>query len=82
MWKCTKGSDQDHPQGEKKKKCKKPKWVSEYTLQVTEKRREDKAKGKGKDISMWIVLQRRGRRNKKADFSEECKKKKKKKKGK
>ena len=54
LWKCTKGSDQDHPQEKKKKNCKKPKWVSEYTLQVTEKRREAKAKEKDKDISMWM----------------------------
>lgn len=28
--------------------------VSEYTLQVTERRREAKAKEKDKDISMWM----------------------------
>ena len=34
----------------KKKKCKKEKWLSEETLQITEKRREVKAKEKRKDI--------------------------------
>ena len=29
----------------KKKKCKKPKWLSEETLQIAEKRREVKGKG-------------------------------------
>ena len=28
----------------KKKKCKKPKWLSQGALQIAEKRREDKAK--------------------------------------
>ena len=31
-WHCTGGSDQDHPQ---EKKCKKAKWLSEETLQIT-----------------------------------------------
>ena len=34
----------------KEKKCKKEKWLSEETLQITEKRREVKAKEKRKDI--------------------------------
>ena len=34
----------------KKKKCKKAKWLSEEALQITEKRREAKAKEKRKDI--------------------------------
>ena len=32
----------------KKKKCKKPKWLSEQALQVAEKRREAKQRRKGK----------------------------------
>ena len=32
-----------------KKKCKKAKWLSEEALQIAEKRREVKGKGKGKD---------------------------------
>ena len=34
----------------KKKKCKKAKWLSEEALQIAEKRREAKGKGKRKDI--------------------------------
>lgn len=34
----------------KKKKCKKAKWLSEKFLQIAEKRREKKSKGKWKDI--------------------------------
>ena len=34
----------------KKKKCKKAKWLSEETLQIAEKRREAKCKGKRRDI--------------------------------
>ena len=34
----------------KKKKCKKAKWLSEEALQITEKRKEAKAKEKRKDI--------------------------------
>ena len=36
----------------KKKKCKKTKWLSEEALQIAIKRREDKSKGKKKDISI------------------------------
>ena len=35
-----------------KKKCKKAKWLSEEALHIAEKRREDKAKEKRKDISI------------------------------
>ena len=42
-WHCTRGSDQDHPQG--KKKWEKAKWLSEEALQIAEKRREAKGKG-------------------------------------
>ena len=34
----------------KKKKCKKAKWLSELALQIAEKRRETKAREKGKDV--------------------------------
>ena len=34
----------------KKKKCKKARWLSEEALQIAGKRRETKAKGKGKDV--------------------------------
>ena len=36
----------------KKKKCKKAKWLSEEALQIAEKRREARAKEKGKDVSI------------------------------
>ena len=44
---CIKGGDQDHPP---KKKCTKAKWLSEEALQIAEKRREAKGKGKGKMV--------------------------------
>ena len=34
----------------KKKKCKKAKWLSEEALQISEKRRDMKGKGKRQDI--------------------------------
>ena len=40
----------------KKKKCKKAKWLSEEALQITEKRREAKGKGKGKDMPNWMQI--------------------------
>ena len=43
---CTGSSDQDHP---KKKKCKKAKWLSKKALQIAEKRKDAKGKGKKKD---------------------------------
>ena len=36
------------------KKCKKAKWLSEEALQIAVKRREWKAKGKRKDIPIWM----------------------------
>ena len=38
----------------KKKKCKKAKWLSEEGLQIAVKRREVKAKGRRKDIPIWM----------------------------
>ena len=38
----------------KKKKCKKAKWLSEEALQIAEKRREAKGKGKRKDMSICM----------------------------
>ena len=52
----------------KKKKCKKAKCLSEEALQIPEKRREAKGKGKKKrDTRLTAELQRRTRRDKK-DF--------------
>ena len=42
-WHCTGGSDQDRPQ---EKEMQKGKWLAEKALQIVEKRREVKSKGK------------------------------------
>ena len=46
-WHCTGDRNQDHPQ---EKECIKVKWLLEEALQIAEKRREAKGKGKRKDI--------------------------------
>ena len=59
----------------KKKKCKKPKWLSEEALQIAEKRREAKGKGeKERYIHLNAEFQRIASRNKKAFLSDQCKK--------
>ena len=51
----------------KKKKCKKAKWLSEEALQIAEKRREVKSKGKKERYThLNAEFQRIARRNKKA----------------
>ena len=58
----------------KKKKCKKPKWLSEEALQIVEKRREAKGKGeKERYTQLNAGFQRRARRDKKAFPSDQCK---------
>ena len=58
----------------KKKKCKKAKWLSEEALQMPEKRREVKGKGKRQRyIHLKAEFQRIARRNKKAFLTEHCK---------
>ena len=58
----------------KKKKCKKAKWLSEESLQIAEKRREAKGKGKKERYShLNAELQRTARRDKKAFLSDEYK---------
>ena len=58
----------------KKKKCKKPKWLSEEALQITERRREAKDKGeKEKYTHLNAEFQRIARRDKKAFLSDQCK---------
>ena len=58
----------------KKKKCKKEKWVSEEALQIDEKRREVKGKGKKERYShLNAEFQRTERRDKKVFLSEQCK---------
>ena len=58
----------------KKKKCKKPKWLSEEALQIAGKRREVKHKGeKERYIHLNAEFQRIARRDKKAFLSDQCK---------
>ena len=58
----------------KKKKCKKPKWLSVEALQIAEKR-EVKGKGeKERYIHLNAEFQRITRRDKKAFLSDQCKK--------
>ena len=59
----------------KKKKCRKAKWLSEEALQIAVKRREVKNKGeKEKYKHLNAEFQRIARRDKKAFFSDQCKK--------
>ena len=58
----------------KKKKCKKSKWLSEEGLQIAEKRRQVKGKGKKERyIYLNAEFQRIARRDKKAFLSAQCK---------
>ena len=58
----------------KKKKCKKVKWLSEESLQMTEKRREAKSMEKRKDIPIpnaeFQIIERR---DKNVFLREQCK---------
>ena len=59
----------------KKKKCKKAKWLSEEASQVAKKTREAKCKGeKERYTHVNAESQRIARRDKKAFFSDQCKK--------
>ena len=67
----TGGSDQNHAQ---ETKCKKTKWLSEETLQIAVKRREEKGKGeKERYTHLNAKFQRTARRDKKALLSDQCK---------
>ena len=58
----------------RKKKCKKPKWLSEKTLQLTVKRKEVKRKGeKERYTYLNADFQRITKKDKKAFLSEQCK---------
>ena len=58
----------------KKKKCKKAKWLSEEVLQIAEKRRKVKGKGKKERYTrLNAEFQRIARRDKKAFLSDQCK---------
>ena len=57
------------------KKCKKAKWLSGEALQIAAKRRKAKSKGeKGRYKHLNAEFQRIARRDKKAFFSDQCKK--------
>ena len=57
------------------KKCKKAKWLSGEALQIAVKRREEKSKGeKERYKHLNAEFQRIARRDKKAFFSDQCKK--------
>ena len=59
---------------QKKKKCKKAKWLTEEALQIVEKRREAKTREKGKDIQLLNAeFQRIARRERETLLSEQCK---------
>ena len=58
----------------KKKKCKKAKWLSEEALQIAEKRREAKGKGrKERYTHLNAEFQKIARRDKKAFLGDQCK---------
>ena len=53
----------------KKKKCKKPKWLSEEAFQIAKKKREAKGKGeKERFTHLSVEFQRIARKDKKAFF--------------
>ena len=55
----------------KKKKCKKPKWLSEEALQIAEKRKEVKCKGEKERYTHWNAeFQRIARIDKKTFLSD------------
>ena len=58
----------------KKKKCKKEKWLSEEALQIVEKRREAKSKGKKERYThLKTEFQRIARKDKKVFLGDQCK---------
>ena len=57
----------------KKKKCKDAKWLSNKALQIAEKRREVKGKGKERHTHLNAEFQRIARRDKKAFLNDQCK---------
>ena len=59
----------------KKKKCKKPKWLSEEALQIVVKRREAKSKGeKERYTHLKAEFQRKARRDRKPSSVNSAKK--------
>ena len=64
----------DDGQTPKKKKCKKPKWLSEEAFQIAEKRKEVKDKGERKRyIQLNVEFQRIARRDRKIILKKQCK---------
>ena len=58
----------------KRKKCEKAKWLSEESLQIAEKGREDKGKGeKERYTHLNAEFQRIAQRDKKAFLCDQCK---------
>ena len=58
----------------KQKKCRKAKWLSEEALQIAEKRREVKGKGREERYThLNAEFQRIARRDRKAFLSDQCK---------
>ena len=58
----------------KKKKCKKAKWLSEEALQIAEKRKETKGKGKKERYThLNTEFQRIAKKDKKGFLSDQCK---------
>ena len=58
----------------RKRNAKKAKWLSEEALQIAVKRREAKSKGEKRYKHLNAEFQRIARRDKKAFFSDQCKK--------
>ena len=50
-WRCTGGSDQEHPQ---EKEMQKGKMLSEEALQIAEKRKDVKSEGEKEKITIWM----------------------------
>ena len=62
------------PSIHKKKKCKKAKWLSKEALQIAEKRRKAKGKGKKERYNhLNAEFQRIAQRDKKVFLSDQCK---------
>ena len=70
-WHCTGGIDEDDPQ---EKEMQKTKWLCEDVLQIAEKGREVKDKGKKRRYTnLNAEFQRIARRDKKVFLSDQCK---------
>ena len=69
-WHCTGDREQDHAP---KREMQKGKWLSEEALQIAEKRKEVKGKGKKERYThLNAEFQRIARKDKKAFLSDQC----------